>query len=134
MGTDYKQHKRKRNKPIQMSTTQNTLTGRITTITAEESGQSKAGKTWRKRTVVIETDGQYPKLVALTQFGDAIDKTPLNEGDTVTVYIDIESREYGGKYYTDVKAYRVDVAQSGYKAPLAECKPDADDSDSTLPF
>jgi hypothetical protein len=113
-----------------MSTTQNTLTGRITTITAEESGQSKAGKTWRKRTFVIETDGQYPKLVALIQFGDAIDKTPLNEGDTVTAYIDIESREYGGKYYTDVKAYRVDVIED---APEPVVTVQVDDSDS-LPF
>jgi hypothetical protein len=113
-----------------MSTTQNTLTGRITTITAEESGQSKAGKTWRKRTVVIETDGQYPKLVALTQFGDAIDKVALGEGQTVTASFDVESREYNGRYYTEAKAYRFDVIED---APEPVVTVQADDSDS-LPF
>ena len=49
----------------------------------------------------------------MVQWGDNIDKFGISEGETITAYIDIASREYNGRWYTDVKAWRVDRPQAG---------------------
>ena len=65
---------------------------------------------WRSRDAVLETDGQYPKRVVFNLFGDAIDKFPFVIGDMVTVSFDIDSREYNGRWYPSIKAWRVNVS------------------------
>jgi hypothetical protein len=60
-----------------------------------------------KRLVIIETEGQYPKMVALTLWKD-VANTQLNEGETRTFNIDIDSREYNGKWYNDIKAWKIE--------------------------
>ena len=81
------------------------ITGTIKTVhDVEHVGQNQTAK----RTVVIETDGQYPKTIALTMWKDVATKT-YSVGDTLTADFDIESREYNGKYYTDIKAYKTSV-------------------------
>jgi hypothetical protein len=89
--------------------------GRIIAILPEVTGQGKNG-TWRSRDAVLETDGQYPKKVCFNLFGDFIDKFPFNMSDLVTVNFDIESREYNGRWFTSVKAWKVIVGSS---APVA---------------
>lgn len=96
------------------------LTGTIKQILKEQSGQGKNG-TWRKRDFILETPGKYPQLVCITQWGDQIDKTGLQEGETITASIDIQSREYKGNWYTDVKAWKIEKgdakAGSGREVP-----------------
>ena len=82
------------------------ITGEVTDVLDEESGQGKNG-TWRKQQFIIETPGQYPKQVAVVQWGDNIDKFGIKKGETVTAHIDIQSREFNGRWYTDVKAWKV---------------------------
>ena len=40
-------------------------------------------------------------------WGDKIGEFNLKQGDTVEVSVDLESREYNGRWYTDVKAWKV---------------------------
>lgn len=87
------------------------LSGKVVKILPEQSGQGKNG-TWRKQEYIIETQGQYPKKVALAVWGERIDQFNLQEGELVNAKIDIESREYNGRWYTDVKAWQVDKQQS----------------------
>lgn len=87
------------------------LSGKVLKILPEQSGQGKKG-TWRKQEYILETQGQYPKKVALTVWGERIDQFNLQEGDLVNAKIDIESREYNGRWYTDVKAWQVDKQES----------------------
>lgn len=86
------------------------LSGKIIKILPLQSGQGKNG-TWKKQEYVIEYGDQYPKAVCFNLWGDKIDQYPLAVGDTVTVSFDIESREYNGRYYTDVKAWKIDKEQ-----------------------
>jgi hypothetical protein len=88
------------------------ISGRVTDILQEQSGQGKNG-TWRKRDFVVETQETYPKKVCMTQWGDEIDKSALSVGDMVKASIDISSREYNGRWYTDIKAWRVDKNAGG---------------------
>ena len=57
---------------------------------------------------VIETPGDYPKQVCFMVWGDKIDQLQIREGQELTVHFDLESREYNGRWYTDVKAWKVD--------------------------
>lgn len=73
-------------------------------------GTSKAGKEWKKATVVIETEGQYPKKIAMDNLKNADTFGALAVGTVGTFHIDIESREFNGRWYTSVGCYKWDVA------------------------
>ena len=83
------------------------ISGRVVEILEEQSGEGKNGP-WRKREFILETEGSYPAKVCLVQWGDEIDKADLEEGERLTAHIDIRSREYNGRWYTDVKAWRLE--------------------------
>ncbi|WP_200975299.1 DUF3127 domain-containing protein [Echinicola sp. 20G] len=83
------------------------ITGKIIQVLPEQSGNGRNG-TWRKRDYVLETEGQYPKKVCMTVWGDKIDQFNMQQGDAVKAGIEIESREYNSRWYTDVKVWRVD--------------------------
>jgi hypothetical protein len=107
------------------------LTGKIVQILPEKSGNSARG-TWRKQEYIIEVPGDYPKQVCFMVWGDRIDQFQIQEGQELTVSIDLESREYNGRWYTDVKAWR--IAPAGQEsAPHAGDEPPPFDSDD-LPF
>ncbi|MCK5820837.1 MAG: DUF3127 domain-containing protein [Bacteroidales bacterium] len=86
------------------------ITGKIIEILEEKSGESSKGG-WRKQEYILETQAQYPKKICFMVWGDKIDDFGIKENQDVEVSIDIESREYNGRWYTDVKAWK--VAQKG---------------------
>ncbi|WP_337044470.1 DUF3127 domain-containing protein [Emticicia sp. 17c] len=99
------------------------ITGKIIQLLPLQTGQGKNG-VWKKQDFVIETDGQYPKKVCISAWGDKISENMLTVGKEVTVSFDIESREFNGRWYTDVRAWRVDeasasTAETPYYAPPA---------------
>jgi len=89
------------------------LSGKITSLLPEVSGSSKSGNAWRKQEYILETGGQYPKKVCVSIWGDKIDQFGLKVGEQVNLGIEVESREYNGRWYTEVKAYKVDRSQGG---------------------
>lgn len=96
------------------------LQGKCIAVLPVESGTSRSGNAWQKRNFVIETAGQYPKKVCLQLFGDKVDECP-NVGEEVKVSFDINSREYNGRWYTQLDAYVVErpaaqVPQSTFSA------------------
>lgn len=88
------------------------ITGEVVEVLEEKSGTSKNGP-WRKQDFILETDGQYPKQVCVTQWGDDIEEFDVREGERLTAHIDIQSREYKGRWYTDVKVWRVERPEEG---------------------
>ena len=82
------------------------ITGKIIELLAEKSGQSTNGQ-WRKREYVLQTEAEYPKKVCFMVWGDKIDQFKIKHEETLTVSIDLESREYNGRWYTDVKVWKV---------------------------
>ena len=87
------------------------LTGRITQILPLEQGVSKAGNSWRKVVFILETQDQYPRKVAISLLNDNIDKYAIQVGMVVTANLEIESREWNGKWYTEVKAWQITYPQ-----------------------
>ena len=114
------------------------ITGRIVEVLEEQSGQSAKGG-WRKQQYILETQGQFPKKVCFMAWGDKIDDFQIKENDEVEVSIDIESREFNGRWYTDVKAWKVTKtgAPSGDNAPPPNEPPpfaEEDEGLEDLPF
>lgn len=102
-----------------------------------ESGTSKSGNAWQKRNFVIETAGQYPKKVCMQLFGDKVNECP-NVGEEVKVSFDAESREWNGKWFTQLNAWKVERqgAQPAPQQPVyQQAQPQAPtQEDSGLPF
>ena len=88
------------------------IRGKIIEILPEKSGQSANGE-WRKQEYVLETDSNYPKKICFMAWGDKIGEFNLKQGDSVEVSVDLESREYNGRWYTDVKAWKVSKDSTG---------------------
>lgn len=97
------------------------LTGKVIKLLEEKSGQGKNGP-WRKRDFILQTKEKYPKKICITQWGENIDQNNVNEGDEITAHIDIQSREYKGNWYTDVKAWKI---EQGTGSGPAEAPPSA---------
>lgn len=84
----------------------------------EQSGTSRAGNAWKKREYVLETQETYPRKVAFNFFGDRVDQYPLAVGDVATISFDIDSREFNGRWYTDIRAWKAEKGAPG-AAPAA---------------
>lgn len=92
------------------------IQGKIIVALPEVSGTSKAGNAWKKREYVLETHDSYPKKVFFNLFGERADQYPLNVGEEVTVSFDLESREFNGRWYTDVRAWKVEKGSAAAAA------------------
>jgi hypothetical protein len=88
------------------------IKGKIIEILPEKSGQSANGE-WRKQEYILETDTSYPKKICFMAWGDKIGEFNLQQGENVEVSVDLESREYNGRWYTDVKAWKVSKDEMG---------------------
>jgi len=88
-----------------------------------QTGESKNGK-WKKQDIIVESDGQVPRKICISLWGDKINEPLLKLGNILNIWFDVESREYNGRWYTDVKAWRMELA--GSAAPAT--------NDNTPPF
>lgn len=91
------------------------LTAKLIQILPLQSGTGRNGE-WKKQDIIVETQDQYPKKICVSLWGNKFESVPLNEGTMYTIDFDVESREYNGRWYTDVKAWRI-ALQSAASAP-----------------
>jgi hypothetical protein len=85
------------------------LTGKIIAVLQERGGISKAGNEWKIQEYVLETMEQYPRKMMFNVFGaDRISQFNIQVGEVLTVSFDIDSREYNGRWYNDIRAWKVD--------------------------
>jgi Ser-tRNA(Ala) deacylase AlaX len=87
--------------------------GTVINVLPVETGQGKNG-VWVKNPYIIETGGQYPKKIAIAIWGETLPK--LKEGEKVDCQIDIESREYNQRWYTEVRCFKVDIISGAAKS------------------
>lgn len=87
---------------------QNQVQGTVIAVLDEVSGTGASGKPWKRQMFVIETQESYPKKIAFDIWGDRVQKTALQNGKQVTVFVDLESRPgKNGGWFSSVQAYRV---------------------------
>jgi hypothetical protein len=118
------------------------ITGKIVQKMNKTEGISKAGKAWSKQEFVIETQETYPRKVMISTMNEKVnDLERFNVGDLITASLNIESREYNGRWYTDARAWKI----QGQGAGVTNVDPDpfhpdneptftADSASDDLPF
>lgn len=119
------------------------LNGKLVKLLPVQSGESARGP-WKKQEMIIETNEQYPKKVAITCWGDKVDEIQnLAEGTNLQIAINVESREFNERWYTDVRAWKIDVqgaAPTNTSAPEPTFTKDNapiienDETEGDLPF
>ena len=82
------------------------IKGKIIQKMEPQGGVSKAGNQWKKQEYVMETLDSFPRKVKFDFFGDRADQYPLEVGDVITLSYDIESREFNGRWYTDIRGFK----------------------------
>ena len=112
------------------------ITGKIIAVLPERGGVAKSGNEWKSQEYVIETQEQYPKKCCFNVFGaDKIAEMNIQAGEVMTVHINIDAREYNGKYYNDIRAWKVtrEQQQPVQAVVQPQDQPQAQGGD-TLPF
>jgi hypothetical protein len=86
----------------------NELSGKVMLILPEQTGTGKNGQ-WSKQDFVIETEEQYPKKVCFSAWGEKVAQVKALQADArVKVSFNIESREFNGKWYTDLRIWKIE--------------------------
>ncbi len=91
------------------------ISGKLIQLLPLQSGTGKNGE-WKKQEIIIETSDKYPRKVCISVWGDRIDMGKLVVGNQLNIDFSVESREYNGRWYTDVKANIIDLI--GGSAPV----------------
>ncbi len=99
--------------------------GTVFKVMPAASGTSARGE-WQRQEVIFDVmDGQYTRKVVVTFFNKEAEVSTLVEGQAYTVSINLESREYNGRWYTNVNGWRVQPKQAAAPAaaPAAAAMP-----------
>ena len=128
------------------------LIGKAIAALPVKSGVSqRTGEQWQSREYVIETQEQYPKKMCFEVFGtDKLKEFNIRNNDLIKVHFDITAREYNGKWYNSVRAWKVEhfnpqsqttettqvqtSAPVQAQAPAPVAAPAAQESEDDLPF
>jgi hypothetical protein len=85
------------------------ITAKLTQLLPIQTGTGK-NEEWEKQDIIVETNEQYPKKVCISTWGDKINKGQFQIGNLLKIEFDIESREFNNKWYSDIKAWKIEVA------------------------
>ena len=107
------------------------IEGLVLAIMPPTNGISRSGKEWYKQEFVLETREQYPKKVVFSRMNkEKIDKYPISQGQAVKVSFDIDAREFNGKWYNSLTAWKVEgiegdvsIQQETVSKPKQEVRP-----------
>lgn len=96
------------------------ITGRFLQELEMQSGtSSRTGNPWHKRQWVFETEinSQYPKKLMVQCFGDRSDSFKFEPNKDYRLRCDVESREFNGRWFTDVNVFAADPIEGGMGTP-----------------
>ena len=88
------------------------ITGKLKLKLPVTSGVSQAGREWKKMAFVIQKrNTKTPKEVCFETLNDDLIMfmSDTSIGTEITVEFDVESREFNGKYYSSIIAYKAEV-------------------------
>ena len=84
------------------------IKGKLTKKLNKVSGTSKTGKNWEKQEFVLETNAEYNSEICIATFGETMQELQsIKEGDNLEVNLNISSKEFNGKYYHNITAWKI---------------------------
>jgi hypothetical protein len=106
------------------------IEGKLVQVLPVQEGVSTRGA-WKKQDFILETADQYPKKICVSCWNEKADEIQKYQpNDQLKVSINIESREYNSRWYTDIKAWRIEGSSSPSAANSSAANT-SDDSDIT---
>ena len=87
------------------------LTAKLLNILPLQTGTSKNGP-WKKQEIIVEMDGNIPRKLCISVWGEKIDTIQLKIGQQLKIDFEVESREFNSKWYSEVKAWKIEVIGS----------------------
>jgi hypothetical protein len=117
------------------------LAGKVIAILEARTGVAKTtGNPWMIQEYVIETHEQFPRRMSFNVFGeDKIRQFNIQLNEEINVFFDINAREYQGRWYNDIRAWRIDrvtpgeIPAAGTAAPTAAPFPPAGADNAAAP-
>ena len=111
------------------------LIAKLTRLLPIQTGTGKNGE-WKKQDIIVETEGQYSKRICVSIWGDKINEGQFQIGNELKIDFDIESRDYNGRWYTDIKAWKIELASSGSQtnSNVPDTKEIEKNEEDDLPF
>lgn len=99
------------------------LTGKIIAEFNERGGiSSRTGTEWKVKSYVLEVPGDFPRKMVFDVFGvDRLQAFNIQIGEELTVFFDIDAHEYNGRWFNDIRAFRIDRGQAA-PAPSPEAQ------------
>jgi hypothetical protein len=96
------------------------LSGKVIQILAAQTGTGKNGQ-WSKQDFIIETEEQYPRKVCFSAWGEKVSLiSDLKAGIAVKVSFNVESREFNGRWYTDLRIWRIEKLEQSTNAAVMD--------------
>jgi hypothetical protein len=93
------------------------IQGKLIGFLPEVQGTSAKGP-WKKQEIILETVESFPKKVCISFWGEKADEIKsYKDGSNLKVSINLESREYNGRWYTEVRAWKVEGETAGASKP-----------------
>ena len=85
------------------------VTGKVHLIQAEE----QVSESFKKRLLVVETDGEYPQLIPIDFVQDKTSKPDgFSIGDKVKVSINLRGNEYNDRYYLSAQGWKIEKSDN----------------------
>ena len=102
--------------------------GTVVSVLPVVKGTSARGE-WMKQEVIFDQPGEFNRKVCVGFWGDkAQEAGTLRPGEVVAVSANVESREYNGRWFTEVRAWRIvrKAAQQPQQPPVSDGLPPLD--------
>lgn len=99
------------------------IKAKVVQVLPMEGGTSKSGNAWSKASLIVETaeNPQYPKKIKISNMKNAEAFSKIAIGTEASFKVEVESREYNGRWYTEVNCWGWDVATPTW--PIAQPTP-----------
>ena len=95
------------------------LSGKVIAVLEPRGGVSKTGNPWKVQEYVIETHDQYPRRMCFDVFGeDKITQFNIQVGEELTVHFDVDAREWQGRWFNSIRAWKVERVSAQQSAPV----------------
>ena len=100
------------------------LSGKVIAVLEPRAGVSKTGNPWKEQEYVNETQEQYPRRMCFDVFGeDKITQFNIQVGEELTVHFDVDAREWQGRWFNSIRAWKVERVSAQQPAPIDEGVP-----------
>lgn len=90
------------------------LIGKVIKKLPVQSGTSARGD-WSKQEFIIETQENFPRKICMNVWGSekVEELSKFKDGENLKISVNIESREFNNRWYTDIRAWKIDRLEDG---------------------